>query len=180
VAIIASSVVGGLVVLAIGGGIAAAVYDDQHATSVARRTTITMPPLLEGNPRMTGAADLGVQTEAARVAKSMGTTQAAAYGTGAQVQVAVVAGVHPLTRLDQSDFLHGFDKGVTGAGASSPSAADPGPLGGQMRCVAALDGHSTICAFADSGAFGAITVLALGEQAHDLAVRIRSDIEHRS
>lgn len=180
VAIVVGAVLGGLVVLSVLAAIAVPVYENQQAQALARRTTVTMPATLEGQPRMTGTADQNVQAEVAQLPAVWGTPQAAAYGTGTQVQSWVIAGVHPLKPSDQSSFLRGFDKGVTSVGAAATTATDPGPLGGQLRCTAALDGRSTTCAFADGGAFGVITVLALGDDAHALALRIRADVRHRS
>jgi hypothetical protein len=168
-----------LVTLVVGVAIAVPVFQEQQAKAAAARTTFTMPMAIAGMNRMSGAADSMVQSEVADLPAGIGTPLGAAYGSAGTVSVIVLGGVHAMTSKGQRDFFTGFRRSVQAQGYQLASVS-PGVLGGRMECGSTADGTRTICGFTDSGALGAVVVGGSGDAARQMALVVRSAVEHRS
>jgi hypothetical protein len=177
-AIAAGAALAGLVILGILAAIAIPVFLNQKARADADRVTVSLPGSVAGYQRMSGSADTAVQGVVSSLPREAGSAHGAAYGVAANVVVVVIAG-HQLMRPDaQTGFLTGVARSEAGAGIVQVPV-DPGPLGGQMRCGAALDGSRTDCAFVDAGAYGVIDVAVTGASAVPLAQQVRAAVETR-
>ncbi len=177
VAIALGGSVAGLVVLGILAAIAIPVFLNQKAKSDAQGITISLPTQVAGYPRMTGAEDAQVQGLVAGLPAEAAGAQGAAYGVG-RPSIIVIAGQH-VSRPDfQAGFLDGVAKAEARAGVTQVPV-DAGPLGGHMRCGAAIDGTRTDCAFADAGSYGAIDVVGTGADALALVQQVRAAVESK-
>jgi hypothetical protein len=152
------------------------------AHPAAAAVTLAAPDSAAGLTKLTGpAADAltGVTTE-----PLAGLTQpvAAVYGTGTTPSATVIAwkATGPVSTDAVSTAYAGIDA-VTGTAVSGVAPVDAGTLGGQMRCGATTSQGkpASVCFWADSATFGAVTVLspASPAAAATTALQIRQAVE---
>jgi hypothetical protein len=170
---------GSLVVLGILAAIAIPVFLNQHAKAIAARTSVTLPDSVAGYAKLPAAAQQSVQSLVAQM-PAEGHAQGAVYGHGVTPDVVVIVGSHVLTASDQRDYLAAVNDSERKASGLEEASVPAGPLGGTLQCGSSPDGRRTDCAFVDAGAFGVIDVVGTGATAQQLALAVRSEVEHRS
>jgi hypothetical protein len=75
-----------------------------------------------------------------------------------------------------ADFFNGFQDGMSQSGQTmNLTQVDPGPMGGQMKCVELATGGA--CAWIDNDTFGAFAMAPLTGNAAETAQAIREQIE---
>lgn len=188
-------VVAGVFGLMVAAAVAVPVYQHQRGQAVWKATSVALPQSIGGRPRLTDTASvqLAEEMKSTLVTGSAGRKfpepMVALYGSGAGPKLLVVA-ARPTTPFTVRDFnasLVAFRRGVTtGAPASATfgayQAADPGTLGGAMKCLdVSVNGQSFgACAAIDSGAFVSVVAInAAGPEVANLARQAREAVVHR-
>ena len=170
---------GAAVALAVSAAIVIPLYTNHRNAEIAAHTSVTLPKTVDGFTKQGGAGNSQVKALAASLPQ-IGSPQGALYAAGSTRAVTIV-GAHPLASGDQRSFINGVIQGLTGRGLAA-TKVDPGPLGGTMYCSlpGTKSAKATICAFADPGAFGVISVSGTGNTAQEMIKALRSGVEHRS
>jgi hypothetical protein len=180
VAIAVACAVGGLVILGILAAIAIPVFLDQRAKAAAAGITVTIPETIGGYDRLHDASATALERQLLSP-DTPGHGTAAVYGTNGHIAASVSIWTHPMTSRARAQFLAGAERGAATQGDGKLSAftdADPGSLGGQMRC-AQLSNVVTLCMFADAGAYGSLMVGQPLTSGAAFAVQMREAVEHR-
>ncbi len=177
--ILIGAVFGALLLL----GVAAAIFvghkDKSDAQKAVAATTLTLAPTVAGLERLSGKPDQVVQEQVAKMVK-YGRPVGAAYGHGSTVHAIVIVAKYPLTPADRKGFLTGVNQSEQRLAGVLQKPVAPGPLGGSFQCATVPGGTRTDCSFVDAGAYGVIDVAGSGATARQLALRIRSEVEHRT
>jgi hypothetical protein len=175
-------VLGSLVGLGVIAAIVSGVVTNQKNKSVYDHTSIAMPAALDGLTRSDGAD----ATTLSSLTSSIDFPEAhlgGVYKNSAGARAAVlIVGKARFDAANQASFLTSAENGFHSS-QTQPTAfhnADPGPLGGKMRCTTwTLQGvQLTACFFADAGAIGAIVLPRANGDA--FAATLRSGIEKRT
>ena len=174
-------VLGSIVGLGVIAAIVTGVVHNQKDKDTYDRTSIAMPAALDGLTRSDAdASTLTSMTSSIDFPeKHLGGVYKNSSGARAAV---LIVGKARFNSANQSSYLTSAENGFHSSQAQ-PTAfhdADPGPLGGKMRCTTwTLQGAQlTACFFADAGAIGAIVLPKADDDA--LATTLRSGIEKRS
>jgi hypothetical protein len=179
VVIVLGIVAGAAVALAIAAAVVIPLYVNHRNAEIAAHTSVSLPKTVDGFTKQGGAGNSQVKALAASLPQ-IGSPQGALYAAGSTRAVTIV-GAHPLGSGDQRSFINGVIQGLSGHGLVA-TKVDPGPLGGSMYCSTAgtKSAKATVCAFADPGAFGVISVSGTGSTAQAMVKALRSGLEHRS
>jgi hypothetical protein len=179
--IIVAAVVGTVIVVGILAAIAIPVFLNQRAKAEAARITVSAPATVGGWTRLTDPTSRAIEQQLL-AAPGPGTRVAGVYGSGGRKQAFFSAGHVAMSFADRRDFLAGAESGAarsTELGGAVFIDADPGVLGGRMRCTSLATGNVTVCLFADAGAYGSVTVFGSVNQGVTLARTVREAVEHR-
>jgi hypothetical protein len=173
------------VALLLSASIARPDFRHQQVNGAATVTTISMHQTAGGLDRLTDPAGTTLLRDMTDSFPDFNGQpgNAAAYGTDGQARVAVLAETHPTwQRKNQREFIASTQRSLLSDGLSTASIQDvgPGPLGGIMSCAAVPDLARIVCMFADPGAYGVIVIISNPGPYTALALRVRSDIEHRA
>lgn len=171
---------GAAVALVMIAAVAVPIYRHHRNAEIAAHTSVSLPKTLGGFTKHGGPGNSQVKALAAALPQ-IGSPQGALYVAG-HVRAVAIVGAHPLASGDQHSFINGVLQGLGGRGLAA-SRVDAGPLGGTMFCSTTgskPSAKTTVCAFADAGAFGVISVTATGGPAQNMVKALRSGVEHRS
>jgi hypothetical protein len=180
------SAVACLLALLLAASIAAPNVPHQRVTGGATATTISLHQTVGGFDRLTDPASMSLAQHLTDSFSDFDgqASSAAVYGsTGGQARVAVLAGTHPTwLQKNQREFIASSQRSLRSHGLSVTSIQDigPGPRGGIMSCAAVPDRANIVCIFASPGTFGVIDIIDNPGPYTAVALRVRSDIEHRS
>lgn len=174
--------VGAIVVLGVLAAVAIPVFLDQRATGEAGRTSVSAPATVAGWSRLTDPASLALEKQLVSVS-TPGVHVAGVYGTDGRPHAFFGASHAAMSFRDRRDFLAGAEAGAQRSPETAGavfSDSDPGRLGGTMRCATLVRTEATVCFFADAGAYGMVTVFAVGEQGQGHVRTLREAVERRS
>lgn len=165
----------GALVLAVAAGIGLVAY-----RSLFGGTQIEIPQTLMGMERMDEDAPLAQQVEQlmADSAGELGDVDAeiGVFQSGEQL-LFVMAGEAGLGDTEDADaYFAGFEDGFNQSGSQGTLVeVDPGPGGGEMRCIALPTGGT--CAWIADDTFGAFAMSPIDGDPAATAVQIRATIE---
>jgi hypothetical protein len=142
-------------------------------------TQIEIPQSLLGLDRIDDSSPLAQQVEQAmsESASEWGDVdvEVGVFQSGQQV-LFVMAGEEGVSADEADEFFAGFESGFNQSGTQGTLAeADPGPRGGEMRCITLPAGGT--CAWVADDTFGAFAMTPMDADAATTAHQIRDAIE---
>lgn len=176
--IVVSIVVGTIIVMGILAAIAIPVFLEQRAKSEAAATTVAIPDQLLDLTRLHDARAVQLEQQ---LRSQPGNPEAGVYGVAGSVRATVSVKRQRMSSGDERDFMTGAESSFQNQGVGHVifSDADPGRLGGFMRCATVSSPTFSVCLFADHGAYGSITLFGDRAGRDDVAVSVREAVEHR-
>lgn len=171
-----------IVLLVLGIGLVGAALLQAYLAFLAPRTTIEMPDELLGMERIEADSVLGQQLDAAAAQLTgPGTEDLEIAGYGDIDQFIVVLG----GEIDDgsgspNDYFAGLEEGLASGGQSITLVeAEPGTLGGEMRCAILGDQSVSLCAWVGDGVVGTVVITGPAADDYESTTReIRSNVEH--
>lgn len=155
-----------VLLMVVGLGLASAATFQGYTIWANSRAILTLPDQLLGMERVDEDSVLGQLVEEAKTRyvrnDVLSDMQMAAYGDPTQF-VFVTAGEVDEASGYEGDFFSGATDGLASAGVPDMelSAVDPGPKGGDMRCVERSAEQVSICAWVSSSAAGNAVVVGV-------------------
>jgi hypothetical protein len=180
-------VLAALLVLAVGAGTAAVLLRPELGLGDRTPVRLTTPDTLAGRPKITDGELQKLANELVTTMKrnvpEATSTVAAFYGDPAKKNMVMVAGASgrvsdPAGQLDRAMR----EMAAGGLAVRDPTAAEPGPLGGEARCGdATSDGVPMgVCVWSDRGSLVLVVVyFTTGQQAKTELPAIRAAIQQQ-